>query len=161
IETVPPATRSVLFKYLLNSSAAGSDACSIYALRMEVNHQPSDSQFKPLLATFNWSERQGDYSLVERSHTELVTKLPHRYTSDVGGADHPLVNWLKIGPQNESVAGAASSDAQPFSLSPHGQRAGVRGDWAARLGYSDGKDAGGEKFVSRWVTCGKNFARGK
>jgi hypothetical protein len=30
-----------------------------------------------------------------------------------------------------------------------------------KLGYSDGQDVGGEKFVSQWVTYGKNLARGK
>lgn len=135
VDPVPAGTRSVLFKYSLNSSAAGSDACSLYAVRMEVNHKPAEPGFKPLAVTFNWSERQTDYSLIERSHTEWVTQLPHRYTLNVGGADHPVVNWLQVG-------------------SPH--TAGV-----ARSGYSDGKDAGGEKFNPRWVTYGKNLALGK
>jgi hypothetical protein len=85
--------------------------------------------------TFTWSERQADYSLVERSHTERVTKLPHRYTINVGGADHPVMNSLRV----------AGRDALP----------------ATRPGYSDGKDVGGEKFVSRWVSYGTNLARGK
>ena len=135
IDSVPVGTRSVLFKYALQSSAAGTDACSVYAVRMEVNHQPADATFRPLDVTFNWSERQADYSLVERSHTERVTKLPHRYTINVGGADHPVVNSLRIGGQG------TARDVTP--------------------GYSDGKDAGGERFIPRRVTYGKNFARGK
>lgn len=149
VETVPAGTRSVLFKYLLNSSTSGSDACSLYALRMEVDHWASGASERqsvtprshastldtPLEVTFNWSERQADYSLVERSHTELVNTLPHRYTINVGGADHPVVNWLRTNPQ-----GAVPE---------------------IRYGYSDGKDAGGEKFIGRWVTCGKNLACGK
>ena len=126
---------SVLCKYLLNSSAAGSDACSLYAVRIEVNHLPADATFKPIEVTFNWSERQADYSLVERSHTELVPQLPHRYTINVGGADHPVVNWLRIGPQ-------ATTSAPPY-------------------GYADCKDVGGAKFVGRWASYGKNLARGK
>ena len=85
--------------------------------------------------TFNWSERQADYSLVERSHTELVTKLPHRYTINVGGADHPVVNWVRT-----NLRGALPTE---------------------HYGYSDSKDVGGKKFDGRWVTYGKNFARGK
>jgi hypothetical protein len=135
VETVPAGTRSVLFKYALNSSAAGSDACSLYAVRMEVNHKPADATFKPFDVTFNWSERQPDYSLIERSHTERVTQLPHRYNINVGGADHPVVNWLRVN------AEGAVPDARP--------------------GYSDGKDVGGEKFIPRRVTYGKNLARGK
>ena len=135
VENIPPGTRSVLFKYALNSSAAGSDACSLYAVRMEVNHQPGDAAIHPTDVTFTWSERQADYSLVERSHTERVTKLPHRYTINVGGADHPVMNSLRV------AGSGASPEAKP--------------------GYSDGKDVGGEKFVSRWVSCGTNLARGK
>ena len=37
-----------------------------------------------------------DYSLVQRSHTQLITSLPARYTIDVGGADHPVVNSLQV-----------------------------------------------------------------
>src|SRR5205823_11253915 len=119
VETIPPGTRSALFKYQLEGSGAGSDACSLYALRMEANHKAVDSAFQPMQVTFNWSERQPDYSLIERSHTERITKLPYRYTINVGGADHPLVNWLRVGP-------AQSGE---------------------KLGYSDGKDVGGERFV--------------
>ena len=135
IEAIPARTRSVLFKYLLNGSAAGSDACSLYAVRMEVNHQIQGPQSArlPLEVTFNWNECQEDYSLVERSHTELITQLPHRYKINVGGADHPIVNWLRVGSQGH-----------------------------AHAGYSDGiENAGAEKFTSRWVTYGNNLARGK
>jgi hypothetical protein len=135
VSTLPPGTRSVLFRYRLNSSEAGPDACSLYAVRMEVNHQPADVAFKPLEVTFRWSERQQDYSLVERSHTELVSRLPHRYTVNVGGADHPVVHSLRVG-----VRGAEPAVPQ---------------------GYSDGRDAGGEKFVPRWVTWGTNLAQGR
>ncbi|HEX4646155.1 MAG TPA: hypothetical protein VH598_11155, partial [Verrucomicrobiae bacterium] len=135
VDAVPPGARSVLFKYSLTSPAAGFDACSLYAVRMEVNHLPVAPGFKPLEVTFNWSERQTDYSLIERSHVELVASLPHRFTIDVGGADHPIVNWLRVNSQ------------------------GVLPD--SKYGYSDGRDAGGEKFVPRWLTVGKNLAEGK
>jgi hypothetical protein len=135
VEAIPPGTRSVLCKYSLESSASGPDACSLYSVRMEVNHETSDARFHPMDITFNWGERQSDYSLVERSHTEHVTSLPHRYTIDVGGADHPVVHSLRI--------------------------AGGTGFASSTPGYSDGKDVGGEKFIPRWVTCGKNFARGR
>lgn len=135
VDTVPPGTRSVWFKYRLGSSAAGSDACSLYALRMEANHLPADAAFRPLEVTFNWSERKEDYTLVERSHTEWVTELPHRYVINVGGADHPVTHSLQVRTQEP--------------LAP------------AKTGYSDGRDVGGERFISRWVTYGKNVARGK
>jgi hypothetical protein len=133
IDKVPAGTRSVLFKYLLNSSAAGSSSCSIYAVRMEANHATADSEMRPLEVTFSWKERRQDYSLVERSHTELVAKLPHKYTINVGGVDHPVVTSLRVS--------SNGVDTKP--------------------GYSDGKDVGGEKFVGRWITTGRNLAVGK
>jgi hypothetical protein len=132
---IPAGTKSVLFKYLLNSSAAGTDACSIYSVRMEVNHKPRMAQSKPIEVTFNWSEVQSDDSRVERSHTELVQQVPYRYTINVGGQDHPIVNSLGV-----NLKGAVPD---------------------VKYGYSDGKDVGGEKYVGRWVHYGRNLARGK
>lgn len=135
VDKVPAGTRSVLFKYLLNGSEAGSGSCSIYAVRMEANYKTADATFRPMEVTFNWSERQADYSLVERSHTQLIGKAPFKYTINVGGADHPVVNSLRV-----NLQGAVPD---------------------AKYGYSDGKDAGGEKFIGRWATYGKNLAEGK
>ena len=134
-EAIPPGTRSVLLKYLFSSSAAGTDACSIYAVRMEANHKPVDPTFRPVEVTFNWGERQKDYSLVERSHAQLVEKVPFRYTINVGGYDQPVVNSLRV-----NLKAAVPE---------------------VKYGYSDGKDMGGEKFLYRWVTYGKNLAEGK
>jgi hypothetical protein len=125
----------VLFKYLLGGPEAAPSGCSIYAVRMEASHKPAEAAVKPLEVTFNWSERQQDRSLVERSHTELVARLPRQYTINVGGDDHPVMNWLRV-----SSAGAVAN------LKP---------------GYSDGRDVGGEKFVPRWVTYGRNLAGGQ
>ncbi|MCX5685805.1 MAG: hypothetical protein NT049_19290, partial [Planctomycetota bacterium] len=136
-ETVAPpkGARQVWLKYLMNSPQAARDACSIYSVRMEANYLPADAAAKPVEVTFNWSERKADRSLVERSHTQLVEKLPFRYVVNVGGEDHPVVNSMQV-----NLAGAAEN---------------------AKYGYSDGKDAGGEKFVGRWLTVGKNLAVGK
>jgi hypothetical protein len=136
-ETVqlPKGHRSVWLKYLMNTSAAGPDACSIYAVRLEANFLPADPAFKPVQVTFNWSEPQADRSLVKRSHTQTITRLPFKYTINVGGADHPVVNFLRV-----NLAGALAG---------------------AKDGYSDGKDAGGEKFVPQWLTTGRNLALGR
>jgi hypothetical protein len=135
VADIPAGTRSVLFKYLLNSSSAGTDACSIYSVRMEVNHKSKAARFKPVEVTFNWSQVQKDYSLIERSHTELVEKVPYKYTINVGGEDHPVMNWLRV-----NLKGAVAK---------------------SKYGYSDGKDAGGGKYVPRWVSYGNNLAEGK
>ena len=135
VDKVPPGTRSVLFKYRLNSSEAGRNACSIYALRMEGNYKLADATFKPIEVTFNWSEQQEDYSLVERSHAQLVTRLPFKYNINVGGADHPVMGALRV-----SLPGTVANVKQ---------------------GYSEGKDTGGEKWLARWATYGNNLAQGK
>ena len=135
INKVPASTRSILFKYLLNSSQAGTSACSIYSVRMEINHKPRDATFRPIEVTFNWSEIQQDYSLIERSHTELIRTVPYKYNINVGGADHPIVNSLST-----NLKGALQN---------------------INYGYSDDKNVGGEKYVPHWTTCGKNLAEGK
>ena len=146
---LPSGTRSVLFKYALESSEAGRAACSLYAVRMQVNHRPAGgtssgspflsggtSSASPLAVTFNWSERQEDYSLVKRSHTALVPKLPHRYTIDVGGVDHPVVDSLEV-----------TTERKPSHVGSYHAAA-------------DGVELNAAKFTPRWVTYGKNLAVG-
>ncbi|HUS35653.1 MAG TPA: discoidin domain-containing protein [Verrucomicrobiae bacterium] len=133
IKDVPSGARSVLFKYLLESPEAGTDVCSLYAVRMEVNHKAAHDSFKPMQVTFNWSERHEDYSLVERSHTETVSKLPHRYTINVDGADHPIVNSLEISSTPHVVPPSGGSSAH----------------------------ANTPKYIPKWATYGKNFALNK
>jgi hypothetical protein len=135
VSEIPQGTRSVLFKYLLNGSAAGSGACSIYAVRMEANHQRADARVSPLEVTFAWSEVQPDRSLVERSHMQLIEVFPAKYNINVGGTDHPIMRSLQIAPKGTAANG--------------------------RSGYSDGKDVGGEKFIPRRITIGRNLAEGK
>ncbi|MGB7159101.1 MAG: hypothetical protein WBD40_13615 [Tepidisphaeraceae bacterium] len=126
---IPASTKSVLFKYVLKNAG-------VYSVRMEANHKVAASSSTPLEVTFNWSEPQADYTLVDRSHTQVVDKLPFTYDLNVGGADHPVVTSLTI-----NTKGARGGDVKP--------------------GYSDGKDAGGEKWVGKWVTYGTNLAQGK
>jgi len=131
----PAGARSALLKYTIVAPGAEPGCCSIYAVRMEANYKPADTAFKPLEVTYTWHEVQKDRSRVTRSHAQLVEKLPFRYTINVGGEDHPVMESLRV-----NLKGAA-------------------GD--VKYGYSDGKDAGGEKFVGKWVTYGKNLAVGK
>ena len=135
VSDIPAGTRSVLFKYQLNGPQAGPDACSIYSVRMEASSRPKDPEFVPMEVTFAWSEIQRDYSLVKRSHTQLVTELPFKYDIHVGGSDHPVVNELRIG-----LKGTQEN---------------------VKYGYSDGIDAGGDRHIDKWVTYGRNWAAGK
>ncbi len=149
VTDIPASTRSVLFKYLLNGSAAGTDACSLYSVRMEVNHKPQVAAFRPVEVTFHWSEVQSDYSLVERSHTQLIAQVPTRYTIDVGGADHPVMNSLQV----NLVGAAPRGRPEPQGQAREGQARGPA--------PTDGKDVGGEKYIGRWVRYGRNLAEGK
>ena len=142
---IPAGHKSVLVKYLINTAYPQDTGhgCSIYAVRMEANYKPADTTFKPMEVTFAWKERQEDYGkFVERSHTQLVEKVPFTYTINVAGADHPIVDSLTV-----NLKGARQATASPPA--------------EVKYGYSDGKDVGGEKFQGRWVTFGKNLAEGK
>ena len=144
VADISAGTRSVLFKYLLNGSAAGPDACSIYSVRMEVNHRSQAAVHRPMEVTFNWSEVQSDYSLVERRHTQIIEQAPARYTISVGGEDHPIMNSLQVNLVGATPRGCPEPQGQARGPAP-----------------TDGRDAGGEKYIGRWVRYGKNLAEGK
>lgn len=134
-DKIAAGCRSVLFKYALNGPHAGHDACSLYSVRMEVNYRPAVTSFEPIAVTFDWSEVQDDYSLVRRSHTERIHTLPHTYTINVGGADHPVVTSLKLQIPDK--------------------------DAALQYGYSDGRNVGGTRYMPTWAVYGTNLAVGR
>ncbi len=125
--------KSVLVKYSMFGRGA-----SIYSVIMEANYKAADAAFKPVEVTFNWAERQADYSVVQRSHRQLVNRVPFKYTVNVGGADHPVMESMSVRLPNMAAA-----------------------DGKLKYGYLDGPDPGGQKYVARWQTVGKNFAVGK
>jgi hypothetical protein len=128
-------------KYLWNGYGAGPSACSIYGLRIEANYKPADTTFKPMEVTFTWDEPQQEFGkFVTRSHTQLVEKVPFTYEINVGGEDHPVVKSLRV-----NLKGATAV------LHPD----------PIQIGYSDGKDVGGQKFVGRWMKEGKVLSTGK
>ena len=132
VDKVPPGTRSVLYKYLIVGQGTEGNQLGITDVRMEADHKVQESQ--PAIAiTFAWKERQKDYSLITRTHTENVFKLPHVYTINVGGEDHPVMEALEIRDFNPQVSG----------------------------GYFDGRDVGGGKYQPRWVTYGKALSQGR
>ena len=89
--------------------------------------------------TFTWNERQDDYTTIQRSHTQLVESLPYIYEINVGGADHPVMESVRVNLKGSSIAPSR-----------------------AQYGYSDGKDLpGATKHQDRWVTYGRNLAEGK
>src|SRR5439155_20088803 len=96
---IPRGHRSAMIKYLLNTTDPSPSGCGIYALRIEADHLPFaggvNSQF-PLEVEFKWAEIQKDRSLIERSHLQLVEKLPFKYIINVGGEDHPLMKQMTV-----------------------------------------------------------------
>ncbi|MCS7239463.1 MAG: hypothetical protein NZ899_14520 [Thermoguttaceae bacterium] len=135
VDDIPPDTREVLFKYLLRARQAGSMACSMYSVRMEVQHEVADPVFRPFDVTFTWEEIQPDRSRVRRSHTQRIDRVPFVYTIDVGGTDHPVVESLEI----------ASC----------GQKENVR------YGYSDDRPGLGKQVIDFWQELGTNLLQGK
>ena len=84
-----------------------------------------------------WNERQEDYSLVRRSHTQLLDRLPARYEINVGGADHPEMVSLRINQQG----------AAPFATTP-----------PVKYGYSDDRSRRSRNTSAPWsLTAGPRF----
>ena len=135
VDRVPSDCRRVLLKYRLRRGDAGPDACSIYGVRMEVNHRPVTPGFEPLEVTFDWNEIQADRSRLPRSHTQRIDQVPCRYVLNVGGADHPIVESLRV---------RRAAPERP-----------------THYGYSDGRDTGGARHVDCRQTVGTNLLQGK
>ncbi|MCX7046084.1 MAG: hypothetical protein NTX50_11440, partial [Candidatus Sumerlaeota bacterium] len=132
---IPKGNRSVMVKYLMNSPDASKSGASIYAVRMEANYQPPDTTFKPVEVTFNWSEVQKDRSLVQRSHTQVIASAPAKYTINVGGEDHPVMNSLRV-----NLQGAVADSKPGYSDGAEGVGKGASGKDAS------GKDASGKEI---------------
>jgi hypothetical protein len=132
VDQVPAKTRSVQFKYTFRCDSDEPKDVGLFNVRMEADYKAADEGFKPLEVVWTWKERQEDYSLVERSHAQAIDKIPFRYE---GGVDHPVMESMRIKVKD--------------------------GNDGTKPGYSDGKDAGGKKYVPFWATYGKNFAEGK
>lgn len=93
---LPAGHRSVWLQYRMNTIQPSPSGCSIYAVRMEANYAPPPSGFTPIQVTFSWSESQQDRTLVKRSHTQTIPKLPFQYRIQVRGEDHPIVHSLRV-----------------------------------------------------------------
>ena len=136
VTDIPQGARSVLFKYTMRSDGSAAGRPAIFSLRMEAQHQPAVSGARPVEVTLRWKEVGAGGSVGQvRSHKQRVTGFPFEYDVHVGGEDHPVMESLTV-------------NLQGF------------GD-AAPLGYGDGVNAGGEKFLYRWRTDGTNLAAGR
>ena len=134
VTNIPAGVRSVRFKFLMhNASTTVLGATGLYSVRMEANHQPQTVLTAPVEVTLRWAEVQANRSTIERSHKQVVDQFPVRYVVNVGGSDHPVMNSMTL-----NVAGAG--DGSP-------------------LGYSDGINPGGAKFVPSVRSDGVNLAK--
>ena len=93
VRDIPTGVRSVRFKYVMESP---QKEIGLFAVRMEADYRPADATPKPITVTFTWNEVQEDYSTVIRSHTEVIEKVPTTYEVNVGGVDHPVMEFLEV-----------------------------------------------------------------
>jgi hypothetical protein len=99
---------------------------------VRVRHKPRDARFQPIEVSYDWTEHResGD---VTRSHTELVTSLPHEYAVNTAGFRDPTMNWVRVNLQGSGP-----------------------GESPSRYGSGDGVDVGPgceyEKLVYDWGT---------
>jgi len=139
-EQIAPAARRVYFKgkFFCKSNAATYNMPGIQDLLLQVEHRPRDTRFEPIEVTYNWTEHRASGN-VTRSHTELVTALPHTYKINVAGFRDPTMNWVRV-----NLKGSAAEPSPPV------------------YGYSDGEDVGpGFEPEPAIFTWGRNVARGR
>jgi len=134
ITDVPAGVRTILFKYVIhNTNTTTARASGLYSARMEVHHGRGTPVAKPVDVTLRWKEVGANRLLTERSHRQRINEFPFKYVINVGGSDHPVMESMRL-------SLADDTDATPF-------------------GYSDGVDAGGEKYVYRKQIDGANLAK--
>jgi len=94
---VPAGTREAFFRTsFFNKTGGGAyRMAGIQSVLLRVEHQPRRPEFEPFEVTYAWTEHRetGD---VTRTHTELVTQLPHRYHINVAGFRDPEMLWVRV-----------------------------------------------------------------
>ena len=136
VANIPAGVRTVLFKYVFhNTGTTAGVASGLYAARMEANYRSSVDAPAATDVIFRWTEVRADRTTIARSHKQRVTAFPSAYIIDVGGSDHPIMDSV-------TVNTVAAGDNTP-------------------QGYSDGIDAGGQKYVYSRRVEGANLAEHK
>lgn len=136
VTAIPAGVRTVLFKFLIhNTETVTSRASGLYSVRMEAGYRPPHSAPAPVDVTLRWKEVRADRTLVDRSHRQRVSTFPFKYVLNVAGADHPVMESMKL-------TVADDSEATPF-------------------GYGDGINPGGQKYIYTRRTDGTNVAKGR
>ena len=133
VDKVPAGTKTVQYKYVLVGKATDGNQLGLSEVRMEADHKAPASK-APLAITFAWREVMPGGGLFDRAHTEKVTQLPHKYTINVGGLDHPQMVSL-------TVSAVGDADVTP--------------------GYSDRREGRAKKWEGRWVKYGTVLTLGK
>ena len=133
-QAVPAGARQTFFRgeFFCQNGAATYNMPGIQDLLMRLRHRPRRAAQQVIEVTYHWTEHrvEGD---VARSHTELVARLPHRYTINTAGRRDPTMNWVRL-----NFVGHGPADEHP-------------------LGYSDGQDVGSvaeyPKVAYHWKKC--------
>ena len=94
---IPSGARQAFFRgvFFCNGGAATYGMPGIQDLLLQIEYQPRNAQFQPVEITYGWTEHRtsGD---VTRTHTELVSSLPHTYTINIAGFRDPTMNWVRM-----------------------------------------------------------------
>lgn len=89
---VPPGARQAFLRGVFRArGGAGTYGMpGLQDVLIRVRHAPRDAAFRPVEVTYAWVEHRetGD---VERSHTEVVRSLPHRYSINTAGRRDPTM----------------------------------------------------------------------
>jgi len=140
VEQIPAHTRQAFFKsvFYCKSGAAAYTMSGIQDVLIQIEHQPRKAQFQPIEIIYNWTEHRKSGE-VTRSHTELVSSVPHTYTINVTGFRDPTMNWVRLNLKN---------------LDPQSR--------PIQYGYSDGIDVGTKDESKPLIyQLGDNIAQGK
>lgn len=94
--------RSVLMRYM---SVAAGELAGVFA---EVGYESTGTPM-PVTATYCWSEHR-DGKWIERSHTEWITNVYHKYVINVGGDRPPAMKALELGSADNIKPGYSDGD---------------------------------------------------
>jgi hypothetical protein len=94
---VPKGSRQAYFKAVFYAPLGSGtyNMAGIQDLLIRIHHKPLAETFKPFEIAYNWTEHR-ERGEVTRSHTELVTKLPYRYSLNVAGRRDPTMIWVRL-----------------------------------------------------------------
>lgn len=90
----PENARTVFLKYRFVRST--NDLTLLSAFRIDLDYQPPGrTSTLPMEVTFCWEQEEAG-RMVEKTHTQIVRRVPFAYPILVGGKEKPLMKWLRL-----------------------------------------------------------------